>query len=413
LLHGLRRRAPAPLEQTHHVTTASHLYNWKQRRGGAHFFPTRRGLAYREYFCPVDGSEWGEGLLDKPRFGDPGVRSFHLPSWVDVSGEGEILLLGTGRIPAQECEINGQRLPLLTTGELNLGNDIYKWQGNSVHRCYHLVPVPAGVLVHGANHLKVAQGHAFIQGGAVRIFESAERDPGLTLAVAKVDGGIRLAVHGGDLSGIHKIELFARHEGPDLDLTGEDQSWQGVLSADPRYPSALVVRNHLANLRTPPWATILPESAWPSGPVSLRARVILRDGMVVESAGGVIEVPFQVSPRGRFIRPGGFKPFGFHANGWQQHLNLNCAFDLSSITGIISARLLVPCYGSVRLMLNGQHEFGTAVPIGDYYISILNVDLEHLRRGTMNTLLLRSAGTTGCFQPPGPCLLLDVSQPLS
>lgn len=394
--------------ETNRVTTPSDLYNWKRRRGGAHFFPTRRGLAYREYFCPVDGSDWGEGLLDKARFGDPGGRSFHLPPWVDLSGEGELLLLGTGRIPAQECEINGHRLPLLTAAELNLGSDAYRWQGNSVHRCYHLVPVPAGVLMQGANRLEVAQGHAFIQGGAVRIFESTERELGVALEVTRVEDGIRLAVHGGDFSGIHKIELFARHEAPDLDLTGEDQSWQAVLSADPRYPSALIVRNHLASLHTPPWQTIIPESAWPLGPVSLRARVILRDGRVVESAGGVLEVPFQVGLRRRFIRPGGFQPFGFHANGWQQNLNLNCAFDLSSIAGAVSARLLVPCYGSVRLTLNERHDFRTAVPTGDYYINTFNVDLEHLRFGAMNTVLLRSDGATGCFQPPGPCLLLDV-----
>jgi hypothetical protein len=396
------------LQDTHPHDPAGATNGWKQRRGGAHFFPTRRGLNYREYFCPVDGSEWGEGLLDKSRFGDPGVRSFHLPPWVDVSGEGELLLVGTGRIPAQECEVNGHRLPLLTTGELNLGRDNYPWQGGSVHRCYHLVPVPAGVFVHGANQLKVAQGHAFIQGGAIRIFEADQRDFGLSLDLAKVHGGIRLAVRGDDLSWIHKIEFFARHEAPDLDLTGDDRSWQAVLSVDPRYPSALVVRNHLASLRTPPWEIVIPETAWPAGGVAVRARVIRRDGVVVETVGGVVEVPFQVGSPRRLIRAHGFQPFGFHANGWQQQLNLNCAFDLSSINRIVSARLLVPCYGSVRLQLNERHELRASVPIGDYYINTLSLGPEQLRCGVMNPLLLASDGTTGCFQPPGPCLLLEV-----
>jgi hypothetical protein len=397
------------LQDTHPHERASATEDWRQLRGGAHFFPTRAGVAYREYFCPVDGSEWGEGLLDKTRFGDPGVKSFHLPQWLEVNGAGELLLIGTGRIPAQECEINGHRLPLFTTGELNLGRDNYPWQGKSVHRCYHLVSVPAGVFTHGANQLKVAQGHAFIQGGAIRIFEPEERDFGLSLEVAKVRDGIRLAVHGDDLSWIHKIELFARHEAPDLDLAGDDRSWQAVLSADPRYPSALVVRNHLASLRTPPWEITIPESAWPAGPVAVRARVILRHGVVVESAGGVVEVPFQVGSARRLIRARGFQPFGFHANGFQQQMNLDCGFDLSSIAGIVAASLLVPCYGSVRLTLNERHEFRASVPIGDYYIKTLSLELGQLRCGAMNPLLLRSDGTTGCFQPPGPCLLLDAS----
>jgi hypothetical protein len=129
---------------------------------------------------------------------------------------------------------------------------------------------------------------------------------------------------------------------------------------------------------------------------------------VVESAGGVVEVPFQVGSARRLIRARGFQPFGFHENGFQQQMNLNCAFDLSSIAQIASARLLVPCYGKVRLMLNELHPFGAAVPIGDYYLTTLNLAPGQLRCGAMNPLLLHSDGMTGCFHPPGPCLLLEV-----
>jgi hypothetical protein len=40
---------------------------------------------------------------------------------------------------------------------------------------------------------------------------------------------------------------------------------------------------------------------------------------------------------------------------------------------IASARLLVPCYGKVRLILNELRPFGAAVPIGDNYLTTLNL----------------------------------------
>lgn len=392
--------------------TADTTTPWLEWRGGAHIFPVSPGLAYREYLAQVEGEEFGVGLLAP---GEPGMKTLVLPAGFDRGYRAELLIFGTGHITGPSCWVNDHELPFQTLSELASGGDRYPSYGYSANRSYSFAEVPLHVLRAGENVIRVNRCHAYWQMAILRIFEVPDEARDLRLDVRAENGSYLLRVSGSSASDVAEAEFFARHEGMDLDASGQDVTWQAVINRNRKLPNGYEVSCHAGTALESPWQVTWRPEYVPSGPLQLRCRVRTLDGLIVESPGGIVEREHHAPSHVLILRPQGFQPFAFHIVGANQDKRLKCEYRAEGASWrevgdrtLRRAVLVVPLYGVGEIRLNQRHHLSAIAPIAHYAVRHLELVPAWLY-SRINHIQLRASGQTGCFQAPGPFLYLFYS----
>jgi hypothetical protein len=384
-------------------------------RGDVGIFPTKPGLAYREYAAVIRSkSSWGDGLLAPHE--SHRHKTIVLPIDPAKAARAEVLVFGTGLIRGPHCWVNGTERALYAIADYTMGREeAYPTASFSVNRSYSFAEIPPALLKQGDNAIRVGRCHAFLQTMVLRLFEAQPSSLDLALAVEPAAGQYRLQVAGGDAGRLAEVQFFARHRGMDMEGSGRPVTWQGAINKDESRPEDYAVANHCGSVTAAPWSATWDAPFVPPGPLQFRCRVKTTDGLWIESPGGIVEV----SHEGATIvcpRPAeGFSPWGFHECGANQDTSLRCEFrlvaeDYKAVAGreMRRAVLAVPLYGEVDIDMNGRHsrhQMRVSAPSPGFHIRHVELPAASLF-SRMNQVHLKSSGESGCFHAPGPMLYM-------
>jgi hypothetical protein len=379
-------------------------------RGDVGLFPTAPGLTYREFAAETNATGFGDGLLGP----DPANRQKNMSIEGDPAGyaRAEMIIFGNGLIVGPECWVNDTPVPMKCLSELAVGKEAYPTCSYSVNRTYNLALVPLALLKAGRNSVRVPKCHAYLQTAVLRLFR-AEPDAGdLRLEVERAGANYRLRLTGADVGQVKEAQFFARCDGPDLAMTGQEVTWQGAINKNAEREEDYEVSNHCGTVSAAPWEVTWDAKLVPSGPIQFRSRVKTAEGFWIESPGAIVEQAHEAAKLIIPLRAADFAPWGFHLNGANQNKSFSCEFQLRggayrALEGrqLKRAILAVPLYGTIKFLLNNDYPFEVEAPQGGLHLRHVELPVEQMF-SRMNHLTMKPSRKTGCFQSPGPVLYM-------
>jgi hypothetical protein len=382
---------------------SSSVSEWLTRRGGPCLFPVAESTTYREYAGAISGSTYGEGLLDKSSYHFPTVKSVVLPPDLSAVTGAELLVVGTG-VHQSPILINGHEAPLYSMSQLGTGREEYVCaDSHTVHRSYHLAPVSLEWLRPGLNEVRFTPAHAYVQIMAVRLFEPPA-DTTLSFEVQQDGQRYHLSLSGDEPGTILSVDFLARYAGMDLEMSGVSPSWQGILARQLDRKSRYVIENSCGQAGSVPYKIVWEDALIPEQSIAFRARVQIRDGLVIESPDGIMEHAHTPAIAVAIVRPESFGPFGYHAT-MNRDVETHCFLTTPERMTADRAVLRVPFRGSVTLLLNNRYTININAPSGGVELRDVEIPVGWLQPGS-NRLDLRANGEMGCYQAPGPHLYL-------
>jgi hypothetical protein len=356
---------------------------------------------YKEYGFRSRLDTWGEGLLDRKLGND---KSINIDADVPSDSIAELFAFGTGKLPSTVL-INGNETELPTLDTQASGRKVYTGdEDHSVHRTYHRVLFPAEWLRRGENTVTFPPVHAYILVLVVRVYEDAPARCECKFQSFVDEKSLSITLVSGVPEDTHHVDFLGRFVGYDENQNGLVEDWHANAEFDPTFPSGYRLAGHLGTASRLGETVSGPIDLFPAGPVEIRARIATRDGTVYEQLSAHRVDIERGTETLEILSPTSFYAVGFHENGFNQAAGRIAAeFVVENASELSRSVLVYAGYGEFEVLVNGR----TVVANTSFPLAVCSHDhVEVTLVPGANTVEYRTTGRTGCFQNPGPALLV-------